>query len=118
MTTRLTDGLLSWQEQRLSRRGFMAKMGRVAAGIGLVMAGAAALPARVYAGACCPTPACSGCPSTIGCPTNCTVNGNPTVCCDTGYIGATETVHQCQQCTMCQIAGTCYCEVDTGNACP
>lgn len=119
MTTKLTEGLLDWQERRMSRRGFMAKMGRVAAGIGLVMVGAAAMPLRAHANNCCSNLCGAGCPGTIGCPSGCTVNGNPTLCCDSGAVGSTNTVHQCQQCTSCSgPGGVCYCEYDTGNSCP
>ncbi len=120
MSTRATDRLLDLQEEHFSRRGFLAKLGGVAAGLGLVMAGAGMMPRRVMAAhGCCANKCPAGCPPTIGCPTNCTVNGAPTVCCDTGHIGATETIHLCQQCTNCLVGGgPCFCEYDTGNACP
>ncbi len=118
MSTEMTDRLLNLQEKRLSRRGFLAKVGGVAAGVGLLMAGASMMPRRVMALNCCPNLCPAGCPPTTGCPTNCTVNGAPTVCCDTGLIGSTETLHQCQHCTNCTGFGPCYCEYDTGNPCP
>ncbi len=119
MSTRATDRLLNLQEEHFSRRGFLARVGGVAAGLGLIMAGAAMMPRRVMAGPCCPGPVCGGCPGTIGCPSNCTVNGAPTVCCDSGHVGATETLHQCQSCINCTgPVGFCWCEYDTGNACP
>ncbi len=120
MATRLVDQFIRMQEKRLSRRGFLAKLGGVTAGLALTLVGEHALTRRSHAQSvgCCPTPRCVGCPPTIGCPTGCTVNGTPTVCCDTGYIGATETIHQCQQCILCGIPGTCWCEYDTGNSCP
>ncbi len=109
--------LLEWQERRLSRRGFLAKVGGVTAGIGLVMAGAAAMPRIAHATPCCPVPACAGCPGPPGCPGGCTVAGAPTLCCDANQVGSTNTLHQCLRCTNCGISD-CYCEYDTGDPCP
>ncbi len=119
MAARVMDSIVRVQQKRLSRRGFLAKLGGVTGALALAMVGAGAMAKRVQAQQCCPGPACMGCPPTIGCPMNCTVNGAPTICCDTGYVGATETIHQCQHCTGCTGGGgTCYCEYDTGNSCP
>lgn len=116
--TELTGKLIDRTERGLSRRGFLALAGKLTGALGLAMVGASAMPRRVMAQVCCPAPPCTGCPPTIGCPSPaCTVSGVPTVCCDTGYVGATETLHQCQYCD-CSPAGSCYCEYDTGNSCP
>ena len=113
--------LVARTERDLSRRGFLALAGKVTAALGLAMAGAASMPRRVFAASCCPSPPglCTGCPPTIGCPPTCTVSGVPTICCDTGVVGATNTIHQCQLC-LCGGGGggNCYCEYDTGNGCP
>ena len=110
--------LVARTERDLSRRGFLALAGKVTAALGLAMAGAASMPRRVLAASCCPLPACTGCPPTIGCPPTCVVSGVPTICCDTGVVGSTNTLHQCQFCQCAGAPGDCYCEYDTGNGCP
>src|SRR3989304_408736 len=106
----LTEKELSWLGKRQSRRGFAA------------MVGARGMPRRVFAGQCCSgTPKCGTGPfgpCTGGgatCPVGCT-GGATHVCCDQGYVGATNTVHQCLECT-CLGLGTCWCEFDTGVPC-
>lgn len=101
----------------MSRRGFMAKMGRVVAGIGIAMVGGAALPKRAYADQCCPNPLCGSCPNG-GCNNVvCIAVGSPTICCDASSVTSTYTIHQCQLCN-CAVFGNCYCELDTGTPCP
>ncbi len=117
MATRLVDSFIRMQQKRLSRRGFLAKLGGVTAGLALTMVGAGPVAKRVQAAPCCPTPYCVGCPGVPGCPGGCTVAGVPTICCDQGSVGSTNTIHQCQLCTGCG-GGSCYCEFDTGTPCP
>ena len=118
----LTEKELSWLEKRQSRRGFVALCGKVVTALGLAMAGAHGMPRRVFAGLCCTgTPKCGTGPfgpCTGGgatCPVGCT-GGATHVCCDQGYVGATNTVHQCLECS-CGGLGTCWCEFDTGVPC-
>jgi hypothetical protein len=116
----VTRKLIDRTGRNMSRRGFMALAGKVVAALGVGMAGAGWWNVReAWAGMCCTgLPFCVNCPPTGGCPApTCTAVGSPTVCCDTGYIGATDTIHQCQVCD-CQGVGNCLCEYDTGNSCP
>ncbi len=54
MSSRFTDRLLDFHAAGLSRRGFLAKVGGTVAGLGLMLAGADAMPRRVMANhGCC-----------------------------------------------------------------
>ncbi len=119
MSSKVTERLLRMQEDRLSRRGFLAKLGGVAAGLGLVMAGAATMPRIAMAAVCCVGTPCGniGFPCLGGgaaCPAGC-MGGGTNVCCDMGAVGSTNTVHQCQTCT-CGVT-QCVCEFDSGVPC-
>ncbi len=120
MSNKVTQRLLSMQEDRLSRRGLLAKFGGVAAGLGLVMTGAAAMPRIAMAAACCVGVPCGtgGFPPCTGggatCPIGC-MGGGTNVCCDRGAVGSTNTVHQCQTCTCG--GPICVCEFDSGVPC-
>ncbi len=115
---RLNDGLMGWMEKHQSRRGFLATLGKVSLGLGLAMAGAAAMPRRVFAAQCCNgplcgtgvTPACAGAACNAACPP-----GGTYVCCDNTAIGGTNTVHSCQICLCFPVQ--CECETDTGVPC-
>ncbi len=121
MATRLVDQFIRMQEKRLSRRGFLAKLGGVTAGLALMLVGAGSLAKRVQAAQCCQNPLCgTGLfpPCTGGgatCPTICS-GGGTNVCCDQGQVGSTNTEHQCQTCN-CGPTGVCVCEFDTGIPC-
>lgn len=114
---RLNEGLMDWMQKHQSRRGFLATLGKVSLGIGLAMAGAAAMPTRVFAAQCCQGPLCTGAQACagIGCNAACTTGGTY-VCCDKGGVGSTGTVHSCQIC-YCPGMPQCDCESDTGVPC-
>lgn len=120
----LTNEVLDRADSGLSRRGFMALAGKVTAALGLAMVGAGTMPQRVMAGTCCTgtpcgaggNPPCGG--GGASCPPTCTVYGAPNVCCDSGYVGATNTLHQCLTCNCAGVGGgICICESDTGTPC-
>lgn len=117
MSDMLAEKAVAFVQRRQSRRRFLATCGKVAIALGLALARAHVAPRRAYAGACCNGPPCMGCPPTPGCPPTTTVYGVPYVCCDTGYAGATDTLHQCWVCDT-GITGLCECEYDTGQGCP
>ena len=109
--TSLAERSVNVVQRRLSRRGFLAMFGRLAAGLGLAMLGVAGT-SRTASANCCPSPTCNAhthpCP-TSGCPTGCpTVDS--TQCCDvSGFF------HICWQC-ICGGLG-CYCEEVTHEPC-
>lgn len=111
----LAEKTVGFLEKRLSRRGFLAFTGRVAAATGLVMLGAdrLALTAGAQSG-CCLGNRCSGCPTTppAACPSGC-VGIFTIYCCDTG---GTNTCHSCVTC-LCSGIPNCICELDLGTAC-
>src|SRR5512139_2258484 len=111
MTGKTVEGAVGYMERRLSRRGFLAACGKVGLAIGAALAGVHLTARRTFAGKCCsgvPCLAPYNCPPTPGCPPGTSVHGTPYVCCDSGYVGATNTVHQCWVCDPG--SGLCECE--------
>jgi hypothetical protein len=120
MSELMAQKAIGFFERHQSRRGFLATCGKVALGTGMALAGVHLAPRRAFAGTCCPgTPCGTGgfppCPPTPGCPTPMCFGGVPAICCDTGYVGATGTLHQCYTCTCG--GPQCICEYDTGTPC-
>lgn len=57
--TQFVEKATNWAEEHQTRRGFMARAGKVALGLGLVMAGVSREPFLARAqGGCCPLPPC------------------------------------------------------------
>lgn len=110
MTT-LAERSVDVVQRRLSRRGFLALCGRLAAGLGLGMLGVAAT-SRTALADCCPSPTCNAhthpCP-TSGCPTTCLPLGSSQCCDASGFY------HICSRCSCGGI--TCYCEEPTHDPC-
>jgi hypothetical protein len=117
MSERIVERIVNRMQRRQSRRGFLATCGKVSLAIGAALAGVHLTPRRTYADPCCGGNPCGNCPPTPGCPPGTSVQGVPYVCCDTGHVGSTNTVHQCWVCTGGP-GGPCECEYDTGTPCP
>jgi thiol-disulfide isomerase/thioredoxin len=113
----LAEKTVNFLEKRLSRRGFLAFAGRVAAATGMVLVGADRLALTVGAqtGCCIQTPRCTGCPppSAVVCASGCAGTGTVFFCCDTG---GSNTCHSCVECS-CPLIGLCWCEHDLGSSC-
>jgi hypothetical protein len=109
--TKLIEKTTGLKVSRLSRRTFLAGMGKITLGVGVLLAGLSWV--RTAEAVCCITPAtplCAGCPpdprnQAQPCPTGCTWLGNST-CCENNN------VKTCDSC-FCGLAG-CVCEYLTG----
>ena len=120
MSKRMAEVGVEWAQRRLSRRGFVAWLGKFGLAVGAASIGVGSLPGRAKA-ACLCTPPCGGafpCPFPMlvpfVCPPGCMGLGS-TTCCDDGP-GGTGTCHVCHGCN-CGYVGTCFCEYDLGYVC-
>ena len=98
--------VLSWLDENLSRKGFLAKAGTALAGA--AAAGLTRVSVAAAATCPCPTNFCNNCPSTGGCPSRCSQTGFHN-CCVSGRI---------QNCWRCSCGGHgCHCSRITGALC-
>lgn len=117
MSKRMAEVGVEWAERRLSRRGFVALLGKIGLAVGAASIGIGRLPGRAKA-ACACTPLCGACPSPMPipgvCPAGCSGVGS-TTCCDDGP-GGTGTCWVCHECN-CGHVGNCFCKYDLGYVC-
>jgi hypothetical protein len=114
MTRRMAEAGVSWAERRLSRRGFIALMGKV--GLAIAAATGVSQWPRPASAACDCTPGCGGCPPSPlphACPANCT-GVSSAKCCDDS-MGPPGVCYECHEC-LC-LTGTCYCMYNLGYVC-
>ena len=110
----VTDQMSSWMETHVSRRGFLGRGGKIAAGIGLGLLGGSYQPSAAKATVlnqfCCTGDICNGCPSTIGqCPSGWSYTGYTWTCCDgSGRIA---------YCWDCNGPSFCVCNQLSGSLC-
>ena len=111
---------VDWAGRRLSRRGFVAMIGKIGPALGAAATGIGSLPERARA-ACACTPICDPAvfpcpvwPASHACPQGCT-GITVTRCCDDGP-GGTGTCHECHECN-CGGVGNCFCFFNLGYVC-
>ena len=112
----MVEKITGWMGERQSRRGFLARCGKLslALGLGLAMAGVSRSVLTVGAVCCSGPPPCSGC-AAPQCPGGCLVTSS-NQCCDS----ATNTFHDCYTCVCSGVSqpNPCLCDVDSGIPCP
>lgn len=119
----MVDKITNWIGERQSRRGFLARCGKMSLALGMAMAGADRMALTAHAQCClgllcdsigsnCPplTPVQCG-PIANGCPAGCMNGGAPSACCDV----ATNICNFCYNCNCGGIA--CECECATNVVC-
>jgi len=124
--TKLIEQAVKWSEEHQTRRGFMAKAGKVALGLGVAMAGVAHGPftARAAQACCGAMPECLvGCytpgipswplPVANPCPPG-GVHPGSMICCDAGGTG---NCWECFQCYFPTPGRDCACSYNTGIRC-
>lgn len=115
--TQLAERATKWAQKRHSRRGFLATCGKVALGLGAVLAGLGGGVRLAHAACCSGTPCGPTCPPTPGgatqCPPGCRQTGFSD-CCDT----ATSSWHRCFECLDCPgLPSPCECEYNWYTPC-